>query len=67
MGNKTAEQKEVFNNINRFYNSTEDIINIFREYIEMLSDANYNAKQGGEGLKILTPKQMFQRLPIALA
>ena len=33
----------------------------------MLSDANYNAKQGGEGLKILTPKQMLQRLPIALA
>ena len=33
----------------------------------MLSDVNYNAKQGGEGLKILTPKQMFQRLPIALA
>ena len=24
-------------------------------------------KQGGNGLKILTPKQMLQRLPIALA
>ena len=67
MGNKTAEQKEVFNNINRFYNGREDVINIFREYIEMLSDANYNAKQGGEGLKILTPKQILQRLSIALA
>ena len=36
----------------------------------MLSDTNYNAKQNkteGEGLKILTPKQMLQRLPIALA
>ena len=36
----------------------------------MLSDANYNAKQNeteGKGLKILTPKQMLQRLPIALA
>ena len=36
----------------------------------MLSDANYNAKQNetkGEGLKVLTPKQMIQRLPIALA
>ena len=36
----------------------------------MLSDANYNAKQNetkGKGLKILTPKQMIQRLPIALA
>ena len=36
----------------------------------MLSDANYNAQQNetkGKGLKILTPKQMIQRLPIALA
>ena len=36
----------------------------------MLSDANYYAKQNetkGTGLKILTPTQMLQRLPIALA
>ena len=36
----------------------------------MLSDANYNAKQNETkrtGLKILTPKEMLQRLPIALA
>ena len=36
----------------------------------MLSDANYNAKQNETkrtGLKILTPKQMLQRLPIVLA
>ena len=36
----------------------------------MLSDANYNAKKNetkGKGLKVLTPKQMIQRLPIALA
>ena len=36
----------------------------------MLSDAKYNAKQNkteGTGLKALTPKQMLQRLPIALA
>ena len=36
----------------------------------MLSDANYSAKQNetkGKGLKILIPKQMLQRLPIALA
>ena len=36
----------------------------------MLSDANYRAKQNetkGTGLKILTLKQMLQRLPIALA
>ena len=36
----------------------------------MLSDANYDSKNSetkGKGLKILTPKQMLQRLPIALA
>ena len=36
----------------------------------MLSNANYDAKQNetkGTLLKTLTPKQMLQRLPIALA
>ena len=36
----------------------------------MSSDANYRSKQNktkGTGLKILTPKQMLQRLAIALA
>ena len=32
----------------------------------MLSEAKYKAKYG-EGLKILTSKEMLQRLPIALA
>ena len=38
IGKKT--QKEVTNNLENFYNSREEIINFFREYIEMLSDAN---------------------------
>ena len=41
-----------------------------RDYIEMLSDANYNARKNeskGKRLKILTPKQMLQRLPTTLA
>ena len=36
----------------------------------MFFDASYEGKQDetkGTGLKILTPKQMLQRLPIALA
>ena len=36
----------------------------------MLYDANYDSKQNeteGKGLKILTSKQMLQRLPISLA
>ena len=70
IGKKTTEQKKVIKNIEKFYLSREDDINFFRDYIEMLSDANYDAKQNetkGKGLKILTPKQMLQRLPIALA
>ena len=44
---------------------------IFSENIlKFLSDVSYESKQNetkGKGLKILTPKQMLQRLPIALA
>ena len=70
IGKKTAEQKETINNLEKFYYSREKVINFFRDYTEMLSDANYHAKQNKtkeKGLKILTPKQMLLRLPIALA
>ena len=69
MVKKNTEQKEVVNNLEKFYSSREEVINFLRDYIEMLSDAKY-AKQDetkGTGLKILSPKQMLQRLPIALA
>ena len=61
-GKKTAEQREVIDNLNKFYKSREEVINFFRDYIEMLSDANYNAKQNETKetrLKILMPKQMI--------
>ena len=70
IGKKTLEQKEVINNLENFYKSREEVINFFNDYVEKLSDANYNIKQNetkGKGLKILTPKQILQRLPIALA
>ena len=70
IGKKTIKQKETINNIKKFYKSREEVINFYRDYIEILSDANYDAKENktkGKGLKILTPKQMLQRLPIALA
>ena len=70
MVKKTLEQKEVINNLEKFYNSREEVSNFFRSYVDMLPDANYNARNNetkGTGLKILTPKQMLQRLPIALA
>ena len=66
---KTFEQEKIINNLERFYLSREEVINFFRDYTEMFFDANYHAKQNetkGKGIKILTLKQMLQRLPIAL-
>ena len=70
MVKRTTKKKGFINNITRFYNSREETINIFRNYGKMILDAAYKWKQNetkGKGLKILTPKQMLQRLPIALA
>ena len=39
---------------------------MFHDYSRIVFEAKYKTKYK-EGLKILTPKQMLQRLPIALA
>ena len=70
IGRKTFEQEKVINNLERFYVSRQEVIKFFRDYTETFSDANYRAKQNetkGKGLKILTPKEILQRLPIVLA
>ena len=41
------------------------MINLFNDYSKTSSKAKYRSIYG-EKLKILTPKQMFQRLPAAL-
>ena len=56
IGKKTLEQKEVINNLGKVYSSREEVIDFFKDYIEMsiLSDANFDAKQNetkGTGLK----------------
>ena len=69
MVKKTAEQREVVDNLNKFYLSRE-VFNFSKGYAKMILDAGYKAKHEetkGTGLKILTPKQMLQRLPMALA
>ena len=53
-------------NIILFFNIQEKVGNLFKDNSFLLSEARYKTKYG-EGLKILTPKQMLQRLPIALA
>ena len=40
---------------------------MFNDYARSMSRNIYNSKQEGTGLKILTSKQMLQRLPISLA
>ena len=59
IGKKATKQKGVINNITRFYLSREEVVTFFKSYIEMLSDAKYDAKQKETketGLNILTPK-----------
>ena len=70
MVKKTSEQKGIINNITRFYNSREETINFFMDHGKIVLDAFNKSKQNEterKGLKILTPKQILQRLPIALA
>ena len=70
IGKRTTKQMEVIGNFEKFYISREEVINFFRDCGKMILDASYRSKQNGtmgKGLKILTPRQMLQRLPIALA
>ena len=52
------------------YKARNEAIKFYDDYSLMMSKARSKAKQSEtkeKGLKILTPKQMLQRLPIALA
>ena len=48
------------------YKSREAVIKLFNDYSLIVSEAKQKVKYG-KGFKILTPKQMLQRLPAALA
>ena len=65
-GKKSADQKNKTKKVSTFFDLREKIIIFFRDGSLLLSEAKYETKYG-EGLKISTPNQMFQRLPIALA
>ena len=49
------------------YNARKEATKFHDDYSSMMSETKFKAKTKGAGLKILTPKQMLQRLPIALA
>ena len=63
---KSPEQKKTINNIKSLYNSREEVARMFNDYAKNMSKNIYESKQG-TGLRIVTPKQKLQRLPIALA
>ena len=48
------------------YKARNSVIDFFHDYSSVVSEAKLKATKG-TGLKILTPKQMLQRLPIATA
>ena len=58
---KSKEQSEVF--VNRIYNAREDFIQLFSDYTTIAPESRYR----GKGIRILTSKQVLQRLSIALA
>ena len=62
IGKKTIKQQETINNLEKFYNSREEVINFFKDYGKMVLDPAYKSKENetkGKGLKILTPKQIL--------
>ena len=65
--NESAEEKKTLANINILFNARNNAIKFIEDFGSMILEAKKLAKQEGTGLKILTPKQMLQRLPIALA
>ena len=64
--NRSEEQNNVINNVTNLYESKEKVVEMFNNYAKNMSRNIYESKQG-TGLKILTSRQMLQRLPIALA
>ena len=63
---RSKEQKNTLYNIEMLYKARNEAIKFYDDYSSMMSEAKYRATKG-TGLKVLTPKQMLQRLPIALA
>ena len=69
-GNKIRDKKNkkrnALYNIGSLYKACTKSITYFDDYSSVTSDAKHEVTKG-TGLKILTPKQMLQRLPIDFA
>ena len=67
---KSEKQLCTIKNVKNLYEWRPKVINLLNDYSKIRSEAIYKTKQNetkGTGLNILRPKQMLQRLPIALA
>ena len=67
---KSKDPLDAIKNVQNLYNSRQKNIDLFKDNAKIKSEAIYEAKQDetkGTALKILTPKQMFLRLPKARA
>ena len=63
---KSADQIKAIANIKNLYKSREKVVDLFDDFAMIRCKAKYKTKHG-TGLKISTPKQMLQRLSIAVA
>ena len=63
---ESKEQKSALGNIKFLYESREAIIKLFNDYSSIVSETKFKSIHG-QGLKILTPKQILQRLSIVKA
>ena len=63
---KSKQQTRALKNIKIFYESRQTVIKLFSDYSSIASEVKHKEKYA-EGLKILSPKQMLQRLLIILA
>ena len=64
-GKKSDKQGSEIKNIANLYNVRDYVIKFLEDYSTMMHNARYDTTNR-RGLKILTPKQTLQRLPIAL-
>ena len=64
--NRAKEQKDTLYNTETLYKARNEAIEFYDNYSSMMSEAKLKATKRVL-LKLLTPKQMLQRLPITLA
>ena len=64
---KSNYQLDAIKNIRNIYDSRQKVTNLSNNYEKDRSEAIDETNQDRRELKILTPKQILQRLPMALA